>query len=179
MKGAISFAIILCSSASKSSSLLIISPRTTRWTYRSKTHVRSSPNKNENTESIEDAFKSVIGRRELLRGILVSSAFKSISTQADDSSLLSPTVASQQHAICDPTVESFRKGSHQIHIVGTAHISSESSRLSKEAVRQSKVKLIIPYMKSSLLYTLRILMVTCTYYIHSLMQYLLSLINKE
>ena len=151
--GATSFAILLLfSSASKSSSFLIISPHTTRWTSnRSKTHdVRSSENENENTESIEDANRSVIGRRELLRGILlVSAAFKSIATRADDLSLLSPTVTSQKPAICDPTVESYRKGSHQIHIVGTAHISSESSRLSKEAVRQSKVKLIL-YMKSFL-----------------------------
>lgn len=158
--GAISFAILLLfSSASKSSSFLIISPHTTRWTSnRSKTHdVRSSENENENTESIEDANESVIGRRELLRNIFVAAAFKSIATRADDLSLLSPTVTSQKPAICDPTVESYRKGSHQIHIVGTAHISSESSRLSKEAVRQSKVKLIL-YMKSSLLYTLRILL---------------------
>lgn len=158
--GATSFAILLLfSSASKSSSFLIISPHTTRWTSnRSKTHdVRSSENENENTESIEDANESVIGRRELLRKIFVAAAFKSIATRADDLSLLSPTVTSQKPAICDPTVESYRKGSHQIHIVGTAHISSESSRLSKEAVRQSKVKLIL-YMKSSLLYTLRILL---------------------
>lgn len=119
--------------------------------------MRSSENENENTESIEDANESVIGRRELLRNIFVAAAFKSIATRADDLSLLSPTVTSQKPAICDPTVESYRKGSHQIHIVGTAHISSESSRLSKEAVRQSKVKLIL-YMKSSLLYTLRILL---------------------
>lgn len=158
MKGFSSFAIILLfSGASKSSSFLIISPHTTRWTcHRSKTHTRSSANENENTESPEDTNKSVaIGRRELLRGILVSAAFKSVATPADDLSVLSPSVSSQKPAICDPTVDSFRKGSHQIHIIGTAHISSESSRLSKEAVRQSKVKLILFH---SLLYTLRILL---------------------
>ena len=163
MKGFSSFAIILLfSGASKSSSFLIISPHTTRWTcHRSKTHTRSSANENENTESPEDT-KCVIGRRELLRGILVSAAFKSIATPADDLSVLLPTVSSQKPAICDPTVDSFRKGSHQIHIIGTAHISSESSRLSKEAVRQSKVKLI-SYMKSSRLYTLGILLMNMYY----------------
>lgn len=96
-----------------------------------------------NKAAIRDATNG-IGRRQLLRGLIVSSTFKSIAAEADDSSsLMSPrpsaiSNSASKSAICDPTVESYRKRSNQIHIVGTAHISSESSQLSRAAVRETK-----------------------------------------
>ena len=76
---------------------------------------------------------NIIGRRQLIRGMVLSSIFKNTAANAGT---LSPAI---KPAICDSTVESYCKGSHQIHIVGTAHISSVSSQLSGASVRETKV----------------------------------------
>eukprot|EP00580_Thalassiosira_gravida_P017212 CAMPEP_0201661104 /NCGR_PEP_ID=MMETSP0494-20130426/3559_1 /ASSEMBLY_ACC=CAM_ASM_000839 /TAXON_ID=420259 /ORGANISM="Thalassiosira gravida, Strain GMp14c1" /LENGTH=319 /DNA_ID=CAMNT_0048139127 /DNA_START=749 /DNA_END=1705 /DNA_ORIENTATION=- len=88
---------------------------------------------------------NLVGRRQWLHGVVVSSAVKSIAAHAEDSSLLpgitfatSGDNAAIKSAICDSTVESYRKGSKQIHIIGTSHISSVSAQLSREAVRETK-----------------------------------------
>ena len=81
---------------------------------------------------------NAIGRRDLIRGLVLSSIFKSTDAHADAShTTLNPAV---RPAICDSTVESYRKGSKQIHIVGTAHISFASSKLSGSSVRETKVR---------------------------------------
>ena len=93
--------------------------------------------------AIDETNNNVIGRRQLfLRGMLFSSAFKGVAAHAQESTALLPAVASSNRAvksaICDPTVESYRKGASEIHIVGTAHISSISARLSREVVREAR-----------------------------------------
>ena len=94
---------------------------------------------NENTDI--DGTKNCIGRRQLLHGtLLFPVVFKNIATYADD-----PLVSK---AICDTTIESYQKGMKEIHLVGTAHISS---RLSRDVVREIKVKLCIYEKKSMLL----------------------------
>ena len=82
-----------------------------------------------------------IGRRKWLRGMILAPVLKSIAAHADVSSPSTVTVdrAVPKLAICDPTVESYRKGSKVIHIIGTAHISSLSAALSKEVVRETRV----------------------------------------
>ena len=86
----------------------------------------------------------VVGRRRLIHSFIISSAYKSIASHATEykynSAVLSKNKQQTTHsAICDPTVESYRKGSNSIHIVGTAHISSVSSRLSRDTVKETKV----------------------------------------
>jgi len=94
---------------------------------------------NENT----DIDNTSIGRRQLLHGILLYPVFKSIDAYANGSVVTK--------AICDTTtIESYQKGMKEIHLVGTAHISSESSRLSRDVVREIKVKLC-EYEKKSML----------------------------
>jgi hypothetical protein len=92
----------------------------------------------------------ILGRRRLIQSLLFSSTYTSIASRAadDNSAVLSinkpHTISSHDvmnKAICDPTVESYRKGPNSIHIVGTAHISSVSSRLSRDAVRETKVRI--------------------------------------
>ena len=94
------------------------------------------------------------GRRTMIHSLIISTAYKSIASHAaddNDSVVLSKNLSYEippKHgviikAICDPTVESYRKGPSRIHIVGTAHISSVSSRLSKDAVRETKVRIMI------------------------------------
>ena len=125
-----------------SSALLFISP--TSYYHRRPHESTLLRYYNENTDI--DGTKNCIGRRQLLHGILLSPVvFKSIATYADD-----PLVSK---AICNPTNESYKKGMKQIHLVGTAHISSESSRLSRDVVRETKVKLCIYEKKSMLLQT--------------------------
>jgi len=92
----------------------------------------------------------ILGRRRLIQSLLISSTYKSIASHAADDNSAVLTM-SKPHpissndvmikAICDPTVESYRKGPNSIHIVGTAHISSVSSRLSRDAVRETKVSM--------------------------------------
>lgn len=94
-----------------------------------------------------------IERRRLIHSLIISSTFKSIASHSADDSYSTSTVLSttekneitSQHdvvinAICDPAVDSYRKGPNIIHIVGTAHISSVSSRLSRDVVKESKVR---------------------------------------
>ena len=86
-------------------------------------------------------------RRRLLHGVILSAAIKGIAAHAYSSAYF--TISTEQpilseaskSAIRDPTVESYRKGSNQIHIVGTAHISSLSAQLSRDAVKETKVNL--------------------------------------
>jgi len=121
-----------------SSALLFISPTSYyhRWPHES-TLLRYY---NENT----DIDNTSIGRRQLLHGTLLSPVvFKNIATYADDSLVAK--------AICDTTtIESYQKGRKKIHLVGTAHISSESSRLSRDVVREIKV-ILCEYEKESML----------------------------
>lgn len=87
-----------------------------------------------------------VGRRQLFWDLGISVAAASAAAHADDSSMIPvPSVKS----ICDPTVESYRKGSSQIHIVGTAHVSSASAVLAGNAVKEVKVcyGLIIFFLK--------------------------------
>ena len=119
-----------------SSALLFISP--TSFYHRQpheSTHVRYY---NENT----DIDNTSIGRRQLLHGTLLYPVFKSIDAYANDSVVTK--------AICDTTIESYQKGMKEIHLVGTAHISSESSRLSRDVVREIKV-ILCEYEKKSML----------------------------
>lgn len=92
--------------------------------------------------AIDETNNNVIGRRQLfLRGMIFSSAFKGVAAHAQESTALLPVTSSNRavkSAICDPTVESYRKGASEIHIVGTAHISSISARLSREVVREAR-----------------------------------------
>lgn len=94
-----------------------------------------------------------IERRRLIHSLIISSTCKSIVSHAADDTYPTSTVLSTTeqneitshhdvmiNAICDPTVESYRRGSNIIHIVGTAHISSASSRLSRDAVKETKVR---------------------------------------
>ena len=122
-----------------SSALLFISPTSS---YHRRPHESTLLRYyNENTD-IDDT-KNCIGRRQLLHGILLYPVFKSIDAYANDSLVAK--------AICDTTIESYQKGMKEIHLVGTAHISSESSRLSRDVVREIKVKLCIYEKKSMLL----------------------------
>lgn len=104
--------------------------------------------------SLNDATNVLIGRRTMIHSLIISTTYKSIASHAaddNDSVVLSKNLSYEippKHdviikAICDPTVESYRKGPSRIHIVGTAHISSVSSRLSKDAVRETKVRIMI------------------------------------
>lgn len=82
-----------------------------------------------------------IGRRKWLRGMILTPVLKSNAAHANVSS---PTIIMAERAvpklsICDPTIESYRKGSKVIHIIGTAHISSLSAALSKEVVKETRV----------------------------------------
>ncbi|KAL7554132.1 hypothetical protein ACHAWF_017526 [Thalassiosira exigua] len=84
---------------------------------------------------------NIVRRRDfLIRGVIFSSAAKNIAARAQPSSPLTPKTekTATSFAICDPTVESYRKGSNAIHVVGTAHISAISAQLSKEAVREAE-----------------------------------------
>ena len=85
----------------------------------------------------------------MLQGVLVSSAFGNLAARASEQtslltdSALNNAVNKSPRAICDPTVESYKKGTNVIHIVGTAHISSVSSRLSGAVVREMKVESLL------------------------------------
>lgn len=95
---------------------------------------------------------SVIGRRRWIRDLIVSAVSTSISANADGTSKVagSPIKA----AVCDGTVESYRKGSKQIHVIGTAHVSSISAQLAGSVVKEIKVfiALVFRCMKSVVVY---------------------------
>lgn len=90
-----------------------------------------------NDDSTSRLRKSgIVGRRQLFWDLGISVATASTAAYADYSTIIpEPAVKS----ICDPTIESFRKGSSQIHIVGTAHVSSASAVLAGNAVKEVKV----------------------------------------
>jgi len=77
-----------------------------------------------------------LGRRQLFRDLGISVATASAAAHADYSTMIPESAVK---SICDPTVESYRKGSSQIHIVGTAHVSSASAVLAGNAVKEVKV----------------------------------------
>ncbi|KAL9183819.1 hypothetical protein ACHAXT_004675 [Thalassiosira profunda] len=81
---------------------------------------------------------SIIRRQMLQSMVVFTTTFRSIAAHADATLVHDAPRTSAKAAICDPTVESYRKGSNQIHIVGTAHISSVSASLSRAAVRETK-----------------------------------------
>jgi hypothetical protein len=96
------------------------------------------PNQYNRNISIDKILNSkVIGRRQLFRDLGVS-AVASIISAANAHSTMVPEKTARS-SVCDPTVESYRKGSKQIHIVGTAHVSSLSALLSGSVVKEVQV----------------------------------------
>ncbi len=83
-----------------------------------------------------------IGRRKwIIDGIITSaSSIGTIHAQALQTSegLFPPQRSS---ALCDQTIECYRKGNKKIFIVGTAHVSSISAQLSGDVVKEVKVGL--------------------------------------
>lgn len=93
------------------------------------------------SEIYEHQHAAKTGRRRFVQSFIISSTYNSIASRADDNSMmLSNKPYGMSQAVCDPSVESYRKGPKRIHIVGTAHISSVSSRLSRDAVKETKVR---------------------------------------
>ncbi|KAL3786739.1 hypothetical protein HJC23_005302 [Cyclotella cryptica] len=78
----------------------------------------------------------IIGRRKLFWELGISATTASAAAAFADFSTIVP--APVINSICDPTVESYRRGSSQIHIVGTAHVSSASAALAGNAVKEVK-----------------------------------------
>ena len=139
-------AVVLCGGASGYNILPCTSSRSRQYgVFRDGSERRNARTVHcakSNNQYTQEESNNAIDRRRLLRDmILAPIVCSSTAAHADDSSLLSAASTSRKSAaICDPTVESYRKGgSNQIHIVGTAHISDVSSRLSRAAVRETKV----------------------------------------
>lgn len=101
---------------------------------------------NDTTDEIQRGTlaKATLARRDLLQKVatvaaIVTSkqnAVAAISTPPDAVTSSGPTTTSS--AVCDPTVLSLSKGSRVLHIVGTAHVSSESADLAGRVVREAK-----------------------------------------
>lgn len=83
--------------------------------------------------------RGAIGRRRWIRDMIVFGS-NSIATRTSASALTTNLSSrdTKAAAICDPTIESYQKGSSKIHIVGTAHVSSVSAKLSGAVVREVK-----------------------------------------
>ncbi len=81
--------------------------------------------------------RGAIGRRRWMWDMIVfGSNSIAARTHAFTTNLSSPETKGA--AICDPTIESYQKGSSKIHIVGTAHVSSVSAQLAGAAVKEVK-----------------------------------------
>lgn len=83
--------------------------------------------------------RGAIGRRRWIKDTIVFGS-SSIGIAARTSALTTNLSSSDTKAaaICDPTIESYQKGSSKIHIVGTAHVSSVSAQLAGAAVKEIK-----------------------------------------
>lgn len=86
------------------------------------------------------ANNKFVGRRQwIIDGIItVASSITTFPTHSIPTSegLLLPQRSS---AVCDQTIECYRKGNKEIFIVGTAHVSSVSAQLSGDVVKETKV----------------------------------------
>jgi hypothetical protein len=102
-------------------------------------------------ESSSNEGRGVLGRRRWIRDMIVfgsnsiaarTYASTTTASSSDIYSASSSTSAggtlSKAAAICDPTIESYQKGSNKIHIIGTAHVSSVSAQLAGSAVKEIK-----------------------------------------
>jgi hypothetical protein len=120
--------------------------------------VRNNKQKDEVVREVIDSRSNegrgaLLGRRRWIRDMIVfgsnsiaARAYASTTTtSSSDTSYSSSSVLtsvggtlSKAAAICDPTIESYQKGSNKIHIIGTAHISSVSAQLAGAAVKEIK-----------------------------------------
>ena len=114
-----------------------------------KADIRSSTSIENRVTYAQGNAYGMMGRRRWLRDLIVSSTATSVSAYAADSpsflsaAYVTPALtrsATVKSALCDPTIESYRKGPKQIHIVGTAHVSSVSAQLTASVVRDIKVR---------------------------------------
>eukprot|EP00985_Skeletonema_marinoi_P019483 scaffold11179_cov124-Skeletonema_marinoi.AAC.4 len=78
-------------------------------------------------------------RRRWIRDMIVfGSNSIAARTYASTTTISSSSSDTKAAAICDPTIESYQKGSNKIHIIGTAHVSSVSAQLAGAAVKEIK-----------------------------------------
>jgi len=115
---------------------------------------RSSSSTNPNEEEVNGWRRTTLlaepmpTRRELIQKLATTvaaaiatsqqDAMAAISTAPPPDAVTSSAGPTASSAVCDPTVRSFSKGTRVLHIVGTAHISSESADLAGRLVHEAK-----------------------------------------
>jgi pheromone shutdown protein TraB len=97
-------------------------------------------------EENTDCNDVLLGRRRWIRDMIVfgsSSIAAARGASASTATAISSPSPSNTYItsspsilLCDPTIESYRKGSNKIHIIGTAHVSSASATLAGEVVKE-------------------------------------------
>jgi hypothetical protein len=106
-------------------------------------------------ESINEENSDALGRRRWIRDMLVfgsnaiaaRSASASTGTSSSDTYTTSDSPSAgvflpSNAATCGPTIDSYRKGSFKIHIVGTAHVSSASAELAGAVVKERRPRAV-------------------------------------
>jgi pheromone shutdown protein TraB len=95
-------------------------------------------------EENTDCNDVLLGRRRWIRDMIIfgsSSITAARGASASTATAISSpspsnTYISSPSILCNPTIESYRKGSNKIHIIGTAHVSSASATLAGEVVKE-------------------------------------------
>lgn len=98
------------------------------------------------TEEDQDCCNDVLlGRRRWIRDMIIFGSSSIAAARGASASTVtaisSPSpgntyITSSPSILCNPTIESYRKGSNKIHIIGTAHVSSASATLAGEVVKE-------------------------------------------
>ena len=97
-----------------------------------------TPDVTDSQPHIHHNERGALGRRRWIRDMIVFGS-NSIAARTYASTTNVPSLDTKTATvICDPTIESYQKGSTRIHIVGTAHVSSVSAQLAGAAVKEIK-----------------------------------------
>lgn len=93
------------------------------------------------TKEDQDCKDLLVGRRRWIRDMIMfgSSSIAAARGASASTAISSPSntyITSPSMLLCDPTIESYHKGTNKIHIIGTAHVSSASATLVGEVVKE-------------------------------------------